>query len=108
MHAMIATALLDVVEIEKADKEQESSIADRHDHKGNSAHVLHLPVELEVAFPAQSLVTPLHHSTDEEEEKSKENRMRGRADCSDAENHKRLLHYGHNDDDDKVSKMMQL
>ena len=77
MHIMEATALLDAVEVQEADKEQERSVADRHHHKGDSMDVLHLPVELEVAFPAQSLMTPLHHSIREHGEGGGRNQLFG-------------------------------
>ena len=59
---MEAAALLDAVKVEEADVEQKSGVAHRHNHKWDSTDVLHLPIELEIAFPSQNLVTPLHHS----------------------------------------------
>ena len=73
---MAATALLDAVEVQEADKEQERSVADRHHHKGDSMDVLQ-PIELEVAFPAQSLITPLHHSIGEHGEGGRRNQLLG-------------------------------
>ena len=76
MHIMEATALLDAVEIQEADKEQERSVSDRHHHKGDSMDVLQ-PIELEIAFPAQSLIAPLHHSIGEHGEGGGRNQLFG-------------------------------
>lgn len=59
VHLVIAITLLDVVEVEKADKEQESSVADRNYNKRDSPDVSHAPIKLEVAFPSEALMSPL-------------------------------------------------
>ena len=49
-------------EVEETDVHEESSVADRHYQEGNSTHILHLAVKLEVTFPPQHLMAPLDHS----------------------------------------------
>jgi len=52
----------DAEKVEKTDVHQKSCIADGHHDERDATNILHLPIELEVAFPAQNLVTPLDDS----------------------------------------------
>lgn len=58
---MVVVALLDVVEIEQANTEQQSSVADGHNNEGHPTNVAHLSVKLEVSFPSKRLMSPLHN-----------------------------------------------
>ncbi len=58
---MVIIALLDVEEIEQAHKEQDGCIANGHHDERHSTNVSHLPVKLEVSFPAHRLMSPLHN-----------------------------------------------
>ena len=58
---VIVVALLDVIEVEQADSEEQSSVPYGHNDEGNATDVAHLSVELEVAFPAKRLMSPLYN-----------------------------------------------
>lgn len=61
MEPVITSILPDVVEVEEADKEQESSVANGDNNERHSTNIPHLAIKLEVSFPAKVLVTPLYN-----------------------------------------------
>lgn len=59
MHAVEIISLLDVEEVEDADKEEKSSIAHWDHDERYATNISHLTVKLEVTLSAKGLMTPL-------------------------------------------------
>ena len=63
MQLVVVVALLDVIEVKQAHKEEQCSIAKGHHNEGHSTHIPHFTVKLEIPFSSQSLVPPLNNPT---------------------------------------------